>query len=133
MDALIHAYTECLASNFTDRSLHYKHIHGFDTLKVHLSVVVMKMVRSDKGQSGVMFSIDPETGFEDVVFISAAYGLGENVVQGSIAPDSFYVHKPTLEKGYKSVLKRKLGDKALTMIFSDPSKDERSATGFTRI
>ena len=132
LDALIHAYTECLASNFTDRSLHYKHIHGFDTLKVHLSVVVMKMVRSDKGQSGVMFSIDPETGFKDVVFISAAHGLGENVVQGSIAPDSFYVHKPTLEKGYKSVLKRKLGDKALTMIFSDPSKDERSTTGFTK-
>ena len=126
------AYKDCLASNFTDRSLHYKHIHGFDTLKVHLSVVVMKMVRSDKGQSGVMFSIDPETGFKDVVFISAAHGLGENVVQGSIAPDSFYVHKPTLQKEYKAVLKRKLGDKALTMVFSDPKNEEKSATGFTK-
>jgi len=131
-DALLDAYKECLGSNFTDRSIHYKHIHGFDYLKVYLSVVVMKMVRSDKAQSGVMFSIDPETGFKDVVFISAAYGLGENVVQGSIAPDSFYVHKPTLEKGFQTVLKRKLGDKKLTMIFLDPQKDQKSLTGFTK-
>ncbi len=132
LDALMDAYVECLASNFTDRSIHYKYVHGFDYLKVHLSVVMMKMVRSDKAQSGVMFSIDPETGFKEVVFINAAHGLGENIVQGSIAPDSFYVHKPTLEKGYKSVLKRKLGDKALTMIFSDPEKDDKSTTGFTK-
>jgi pyruvate,water dikinase len=131
MDALIEAYVECLASNFTDRSIHYKYVHGYEYLKVHLSVVMMKMVRSDKAQSGVMFSIDPETGFNDVIFVSAAYGLGENVVQGSITPDSFYVHKPTLKKGHRTVLKRKLGDKALTMIFSDPHKDQKSTTGFT--
>jgi len=79
----------------------------------------MKMVRSDIGASGVMFSLDTETGFRDVVFINAAYGLGENVVQGTIDPDSFYVHKPTYEKGYRAVLKRRLGTKALKMVFTD--------------
>lgn len=119
LEALLDAYKRCLASNFTDRSIHYKFDHGFDYLKVHLSVVVMKMVRSDIGQSGVMFSIDSETGFKDVVFINAAYGLGENIVQGAIAPDSFYVHKPTFKKGYRTVLKRRLGDKVLKMVFAD--------------
>jgi len=118
-DALLEAYKLCLASNFTDRSLHYKYDNGFDYLKVYLSVVVMKMVRSDIGQSGVMFSIDSETGFKDVVFINSAYGLGENIVQGSIVPDSFYVHKPTFKNGYRSVLKRGVGSKALTMVFAD--------------
>ncbi len=80
----------------------------FDLYKVHLSVVVMKMVRSDIGASGVMFSLDTETGFSDVVFINAALGLGENVVQGTIDPDSFYVHKPTFVEGYRAVLKRRL-------------------------
>lgn len=88
-DALLDAYKRCLASNFTDRSIHYKYDNGFDYYKVHLSVVVMKMVRSDIGASGVMFSLDTETGFRDVVFINAALGLGENVVQGTIDPDSF--------------------------------------------
>lgn len=119
LDAIFDTYKRCLASNFTDRSLHYKYINGFDYRKVYLSVVVMKMVRSDIGQSGVMFSIDPETGFKDVVFINAAYGLGENIVQGSIVPDGFYIHKPTYNKGYRSVLKRSIGSKALTMIFDD--------------
>ena len=124
LEALLDMYKRCLASNFTDRSLHYKYDHGFDYLKVHISVVVMKMVRSDIGQSGVMFSIDSETGFKDVVFINAAYGLGENIVQGNIAPDSFYVHKPTFNKGYRSVLKRRLGDKTLTMVFADTVTDD---------
>lgn len=132
LDALMDAYKRCLASNFTDRSIHYKHDNGFDYLKVHLSVVVMKMVRSDIGQSGVMFSIDSETGFRDVVFINAAYGLGENIVQGAIAPDSFYVHKPTFKKGYRSVLKRRLGDKALKMIFSDEIDQNHIATEYTK-
>jgi len=118
-DALLNTYKQCLASNFTDRSLHYKYDHGFDYLKVYLSVVVMKMVRSDIGQSGVMFSIDSETGFKDVVFINSAYGLGENIVQGSIVPDSFYVHKPTFNNGYRSVLKRAMGSKSLSMVFDD--------------
>jgi len=132
LDALLNAYKRCLASNFTDRSIHYKYDHGFDYLKVHLSVVVMKMVRSDIGESGVMFSIDPETGFKDIIFINAAYGLGENIVQGSIAPDSFYVHKPTFKKGYRAVLKRRLGDKALTMVFSDTINQDSIAVEYTR-
>lgn len=132
LDALLDAYKRCLASNFTDRSLHYKYDHGFDTFKVYLSVVVMKMVRSDSAVSGVMFSMDPETGFKDVVFINAAYGLGENIVQGSIDPDSFYVHKPTLEKGFRTVLKRKIGSKALKMVFTHESNSEVTATEYTK-
>ncbi len=131
-DALLDAYKRCLASNFTDRSIHYKFVHGFDNLKVYLSVVVMKMVRSDIGESGVMFSIDSETGFKDVVFINAAYGLGENIVQGSIAPDSFYVHKPTFKKGYRAVLRRKLGSKALKMIFSEGINKDNLAVEYTK-
>ncbi len=132
LDALLDAYKRCLASNFTDRSIHYKFVHGFDNLKVYLSVVVMKMVRSDIGESGVMFSIDSETGFKDVVFINAAYGLGENIVQGSIAPDSFYVHKPTFKKGYRAVLKRRLGSKALKMVFSAGINQDNLAAEYTK-
>jgi pyruvate,water dikinase len=132
LDVLLDAYKRCLASNFTDRSIHYKFVHGFDSLKVYLSVVVMKMVRSDIGESGVMFSIDSETGFRDVVFINAAYGLGENIVQGSIAPDSFYVHKPTFKKGYRTVLKRRLGDKALKMVFSNENNEDSIAAEHTK-
>lgn len=118
-EALLDAYQRCLASNFTDRSIHYKYDNNFDFYNVYLSVVVMKMVRSDIGTSGVMFSLDTETAFKDVVFINAALGLGENIVQGTIEPDSFYVHKPTFDKGYRSVLKRRLGQKKLKMIFTD--------------
>jgi len=132
LDALLDAYKHCLASNFTDRSIHYKYDHGFEYLKVYLSVVVMKMVRSDIGESGVMFSIDSETGFKDVVFINAAYGLGENVVQGSIAPDSFFVHKPTFKKGYRAVLKRKLEDKALKMVFADLKNEDSKIGVYTK-
>ncbi|DAB41033.1 MAG TPA: phosphoenolpyruvate synthase [Sulfurovum sp. UBA12169] len=131
-DALLDAYKRCLASNFTDRSLHYKYDHGFDTFRVYLSVVVMKMVRSDMATSGVMFSMDPETGFRDVVFINAAYGLGENIVQGSIDPDSFYVHKPTFEKGFRTVLKRKIGSKALKMVFTHESNSKVAAVEYTK-
>lgn len=132
LDALLNAYIRCLASNFTDRSIHYKYVHGFDNFKVYLSVVVMKMARSDIGESGVMFSIDSETGFKDVVFINAAYGLGENIVQGSITPDSFYVHKPTFKKGYRSVLKRRLGDKVLKMVFSEGINQDNLAVEYTK-
>lgn len=130
-DALIDAYKRCLASNFTDRSLHYKHDNGFDWAKVYLSVTVMKMVRSDLGASGVMFSLDTETGFGDVVFINAAWGLGENVVQGTIDPDSFYVHKPTYEKGYRAVLKRRLGKKEKKMLFTDSLNTGNIAEEYT--
>jgi len=129
---LLYAYKMCLASNFTDRSISYKYTHGFDPLKVYLAVTVMKMVRSDRGSSGVMFSIDTETGFKDVVFINAAWGLGENVVQGTIDPDSFFVHKPTLKKGYKAVLKRKLGSKEKMMVFSEKKETANLAEQFTK-
>ncbi|WP_201353459.1 phosphoenolpyruvate synthase [Hydrogenimonas urashimensis] len=131
-EALLDAYKRCLASNFTDRSLHYKHDNHFDWAKVYLSVVVMKMVRSDKGASGVMFSLDTETGFKDVVFINAAWGLGENVVQGTIDPDSFYVHKPTYEKGFRAVLKRRLGSKELKMVFTDTLNTDNIAVEYTK-
>lgn len=131
-EALLDAYKCCLASNFTDRSIHYKFDNNFDYFKVYLSVVVMKMVRSDKATSGVMFSIDTETGFKDVVFINSAYGLGENIVQGAIDPDSFYVHKPTFAAGYRAVLKRHLGKKQLKMVFADALNPSNIATEFTK-
>jgi pyruvate,water dikinase len=131
-NSLLNAYKLSLASNFTDRSIHYKYDNGFDYLKVYLSVVVMKMVRSDKDASGVMFSIDTETGFKDVIFINGAYGLGENVVQGTIDPDSFYVHKPTFNKGYRSVLKRHLGKKQLKMVFTDASNSKSNDVEYTK-
>ena len=132
LDALLDAYKRCLASNFTDRSIHYKYDNGFDYYKVYLSVVVMKMVRSDIGASGVMFSLDTETGFRDVVFINAALGLGENVVQGTIDPDSFYVHKPTFEKGFRAVLKRRLGRKEKKMVFTETLNTGNIAVEYTR-
>ena len=131
-EELLDAYKRCLASNFTDRSIHYKYDNGFDYLKVYLSVVVMKMVRSDMGASGVMFSLDTETGFKDVVFINAALGLGENVVQGAINPDSFYVHKPTFKKGFRTVLKRALGSKEKKMIFTDSINLDNIAVEYTK-
>ncbi|WP_457746625.1 phosphoenolpyruvate synthase [Sulfurimonas sp.] len=131
-DELLDAYKRCLASNFTDRSIHYKYDNGFDYLKVYLSVVVMKMVRSDIGASGVMFSLDTETGFKDVVFINAALGLGENVVQGTVNPDAFYVHKPTYKKGFRTVLKRSLGSKEKKMIFTDTINLDNIAVEYTK-
>lgn len=131
-EALKDAYKRCLASNFTDRSLHYKYDNGYDYFKVALCVVVMKMVRSDRAASGVMFSIDTETGFKDVVFINAAWGLGENVVQGTIDPDSFHVHKPTFLEGKRTVLKRSLGSKALNMVFTDTINTDNIAVEYTK-
>lgn len=131
-DELLDAYMRCLASNFTDRSLHYKYDNSFDYYKVYLCAVVMKMVRSDIGASGVMFSLDTETGFRDVVFINGAYGLGENVVLGTIDPDTFYVHKPTFEQGHRTVLKRRLGAKQLEMIFSEEAQVSNMAVEYTK-
>ncbi|WP_067669908.1 phosphoenolpyruvate synthase [Nocardia miyunensis] len=114
---LLEAVRRCFASLFTDRSIHYRVDQGFDHLKVGLSVGVMKMVRSDLASSGVMFTLDTESGFRDVVFITGAYGLGENLVQGAVDPDEFYVHKPTFEAGHRVVLRRRLGDKAVKMVY----------------
>lgn len=131
-EALLDSYKRCLASNFTDRSIHYKYDHGFDYLKVYLSVVVMKMVRSDLGAAGVMFSLDTETGFKDVVFINASLGLGENVVLGAVEPDSFYVHKPTFLQGKRAVLKRKLGHKNIKMVFTKEANVSNMAYEYTK-
>lgn len=115
---LLDACRRCMASLFTDRAISYRIDQGFDHFKVALSVGIQKMVRSDFASSGVMFSLDTESGFRDVVFINAAYGLGENVVQGTIDPDEFYVHKPTFEHGHRAVLRRSLGAKQLKMVYA---------------
>lgn len=117
--ALLEACKRCFASLFTDRAIHYRIDQGFDHFKLGLSIGVMKMVRSDLSASGVMFSLDTESGFSDVVFITGAYGLGENVVQGAVDPDEFYVHKPTFNQRFRAVLKRNLGAKKIKMIYSD--------------
>ncbi len=117
--SLLDACRHCFASLFTDRAVHYRIDQGFDHFKVALSVGVMKMVRSDLASSGVMFSLDTESGFRDVVFVTGSYGLGENVVQGAVDPDEFYVHKPTYELGHRAVLRRTLGDKAVKMVLSE--------------
>jgi pyruvate, water dikinase len=135
--ALLEACKHCFASLFTDRAIHYRVDQGFDHFKLGLSIGIMKMVRSDLKASGVMFSLDTESGFTDVVFITGSYGLGENVVQGAVDPDEFYVHKPTFEQGFRSVLKRTLGAKKIKMVYSEgrtreptqnvvTSEDERS-------
>jgi len=116
---LLDACKRCFASLFTDRAIHYRIDQGFDHFKLALSIGIMKMVRSDLDASGVMFSLDTESGFRDVVFITGAYGLGENVVQGAVDPDEFYVHKPTFERGHRAVLRRTLGAKKIKMVYSD--------------
>ena len=113
------AMKEVFASLFNDRAIAYRVHQGFEHAGVALSAGVQLMARSDIGASGVMFSIDTESGFEDVVFVTAAYGLGETVVQGAVNPDEFYVHKPTLKAGKKAILRRTLGGKALKMIYTD--------------
>lgn len=118
-ESLLDACRRCFASLFTDRAIHYRVDEGFDHFKLALSIGIMKMVRSDLAASGVMFSLDTESGFRDVVFITGAYGLGENIVQGAVDPDEFYVHKPTHAEGHRAVLRRLLGDKAVKMVFVD--------------
>ncbi len=112
-DEVVEACRRCFASIFTDRAIVYRIDNGFDHFKVALSVGVMKMVRSDLAASGVIFTLDTESGFRDVVFITGSYGLGENIVQGKVDPDEFYVHKPTFRQGYRAVLRRSLGGKQL--------------------
>jgi pyruvate, water dikinase len=116
--AVVEACRRCFASLFTDRAISYRIDNGFDHFKVALSVGVMKMVRSDEAASGVAFTLDTESGFRDVVFITGAYGLGENVVQGAVDPDEFYVHKPTFRDGYRAVLSRTLGGKQKRMVYT---------------
>lgn len=120
---LIHYIKSCLASLFTDRAVSYRASRGFDHFKVALSVGIQKMVRADKGSAGVMFSIDTETGFKDAVFITSSWGLGENVVGGTVNPDEFYVFKPTLEQGKRPIIKRQLGHKHQKMVYAPRGSD----------
>ncbi|MGC9525656.1 MAG: phosphoenolpyruvate synthase [Limnospira sp.] len=118
-DEVLNACRDCFASLFTDRAISYRESQGFDHLKVALSVGIQKMVRSDLASSGVMFSIDTETGFPDVVVINGAWGLGENVVQGSVTPDEFQVFKPLLENvNLKPIIEKRLGEKQKKMIYA---------------
>lgn len=117
-DDVFEACRRCFASIFTDRAISYRIDNGFDHFKVALSVGVMKMVRADQASSGVIFTLDTESGFRDVVFITGVYGLGENIVQGTVDPDEFYVHKPTFRQGHRAVLSRSLGRKQLRMIYA---------------
>ena len=111
------ACIKCLSSLFTDRGISYRIDNNFDHFEVALSIGIMKMVRSDLATSGVMFTLDTETGFRDVVFVTASYGLGENIVQGAVNPDEFYVFKPTFRNGHRSIIKKVLGSKEITMIY----------------
>jgi pyruvate,water dikinase len=119
VEDVIEACRQCFASVFTDRAIVYRDANGFDHLKIGLSVGVMKMVRSDLASSGVIFTLDTETGFRDVVFVTGAWGLGESIVQGRVDPDEFYVHKPTYRGGHRCVLRRTLGGKQRKMIYAD--------------
>jgi len=119
IDNVLQAVRAVFASLFNDRAISYRVHHGFDHDEVALSAGIQRMVRSDVGAAGVMFSIDTESGFADVVFITASYGLGECVVQGSVNPDEFYVHKPTLSAGRPAILRRTRGSKLIKMVYGD--------------
>lgn len=117
-DGLLDACRKCMASLFTNRAISYREDKGFDHLRVGLSVGVQHMVRSDLASAGVMFTIDTETGFKNNILINGSWGLGENVVKGTVTPDEFYVFKPTLEQGFKPIISRKLGSKKVKMIYN---------------
>ena len=125
---LLEKVRECFASLFTNRAISYRTDKGFDHFSVYLSVGIQKMVRSDLASSGVMFSIDTESGFGDAVYITGAYGLGENVVQGTVNPDQFYVFKPTLKKGFKSIVEKKVGSKEKRMIYGKKGTEQQEVS-----
>jgi pyruvate,water dikinase len=127
IDEVMHKMKEVFASLYNDRAISYRVHKGFEHDVVALSAGVQRMVRSDLGAAGVMFTIDTESGFEDVVFITSSYGLGETVVQGAVNPDEFYVHKPMLKAGKKALIRRNLGSKLIQMVFSTP--EEKAASG----
>ena len=127
-EALLEKIRECFASLFTNRAISYRTDKGFDHFSVYLSVGIQKMVRSDLASSGVMFSIDTESGFEDVAYITGAYGLGENVVQGTVNPDQFYVFKPTLKKGFRPIVEKKIGSKEKRMIYGEYGTEQEEVS-----
>ncbi|GAB6080164.1 phosphoenolpyruvate synthase [Hydrogenophilus thermoluteolus] len=125
IENILHAIKEVFASLYNDRAIAYRVHKGFRHAEVALSAGVQRMVRSDVGASGVMFTLDTESGFRDVVFITASYGLGEMVVQGAVNPDEFYVHKPTLAQGKPAIIRRSLGSKLIKMVFTTPGEEGR--------
>ncbi len=125
-DNILHAIKEVFASLYNDRAIAYRVHKGFAHAEVALSAGIQRMVRSDTGAAGVMFTLDTESGFKDVVFVTASYGLGETVVQGAVNPDEFYVHKPTLAAGKPSVIRRNLGSKLIKMVFAEQMKAGKS-------
>jgi pyruvate,water dikinase len=127
LDALLDAVRRVFASLYTDRAIAYRTHHGFEHARVALSAGVQRMVRTDLGASGVLFTIDTESGFRDVVLINAAWGLGETVVQGAVDPDEFVVHKPTLAQGRRPIVRRRLGGKNVKMIYAGGEKRTRTA------
>jgi pyruvate, water dikinase len=127
IEDILHKIREVFASLYNDRAISYRVHKGFAHEHVALSAGIQRMVRSDMGAAGVMFTIDTESGFEDVVFITSSYGLGETVVQGAVNPDEFYVHKPMLRAGKRAIIRRSLGSKLLQMQFA--SADEKAASG----
>ncbi len=129
-EMLLKAYHRCLASLFTERAIHYRIDQGFDHFKVALSVGIMKMVRSDLGTSGVAYTIDTESGFRDVVFVTGSYGMGENIVQGAVDPDEFYVHKPTYQAGFQVVLRRRIGSKRQKLVCGSTAGGEPGRTTY---
>jgi pyruvate,water dikinase len=116
---LMDAVKKCIASLFTNRAISYREDKGFDHFSIALSVGIQKMVRSDKGSSGVMFTIDTETGFKDVVYVTSIYGLGENIVQGAVNPDEFHVFKQTLKQGFKPIIEKRVGEKSMKMVYTN--------------
>src|SRR3989344_4167573 len=120
---VLEAVKKCFASLFTDRAIVYRKEMGFSHTKVGLSAGIQKMVRSDVGASGVMFSCDTESKFGDIVLINASYGLGENVVLGRVEPDQYYVFETSLKKGFKPIVEKKIGSKLMTMIYTNDSKN----------
>ncbi|MCX7634647.1 MAG: phosphoenolpyruvate synthase [Syntrophales bacterium] len=132
--AVVDACKRCFASLFTDRAISYRVDKGFDHMSVALSIGVQKMVRSDLGASGVIFSIDTESGFKDAILITGSYGLGETVVQGTVNPDEFYVFKPTLKQGFRPIVQKKLGTKEIKMVYADkPTAEEATVVVSTPI
>ena len=127
IEDVLHKIKEVFASLYNDRAISYRVHKGFAHADVALSAGIQRMVRSDLGAAGVMFTMDTESGFQDVVFITSSYGLGETVVQGAVNPDEFYVHKPALEAGKFPVIRRSLGSKLIRMEFATP--EEKKASG----
>ncbi|HEV7412736.1 MAG TPA: PEP/pyruvate-binding domain-containing protein, partial [Casimicrobiaceae bacterium] len=128
LDNVVHAIREVFASLYTDRAIAYRTHQGYAETEVALSVGVQRMVRSDEGAAGVMFTLDTESGFDQVVFITASYGLGETVVQGAVNPDEFYVYKPNLAAGRPAILRKNIGEKAVKMVFADKAGAGESVT-----